>query len=61
MITESKTLDQLLTDQEGVRIPSTYPLTSNASGSGCPTTRLFSAMKERRFRHRFDRHQHVSR
>ena len=60
MITERETLAQLLTDKEGVQIPSTYSPTPNASESGRRTTRPFSAMKERKFRHRFDRHRHIS-
>lgn len=61
MITESKNLEQLLTDQEGMQIPSTSILTPTASNSGRRTTRSFSAMKERRFRPRFDRHRHIRR
>lgn len=61
MITESKTLDQLLTDQEGAQILSTYSFALNAAEGGRRTTRPLAAMKERRFRHRFDRHRHISR
>lgn len=60
MTTESKTLNQILTDQEGVELISTHvPQTTEASRR--QSTRPFSAMKERKFRHRFDRHRHISR
>ena len=60
MITERETLAQLLTDKEGVELISTHvPQTTKASRR--QSTRPFSAMKERRFRHRFDRHRHISR
>ena len=59
MTTESKTLDQILTDQEGVELTSTHvPQTTKASRRR--STRPFSAMKERKFRHGFDRHRYIS-
>ena len=59
MTTTSKTLDQLLTDQEGVQISSTHVL-SPTSRVSRRTTSSFSEMKVGKFRRKFNRHQYVS-